>query len=68
MNNDYWLVNFTTLGFQNLKFSSIQRGSSDFKAQYRIGNAGAWTDLTTIKALTDWVEWRSIKFDLASSL
>jgi uncharacterized protein YjdB len=59
MNNDYWLVNFTTLGFQNLKFSSIQRGSgsgpSDFKAQYRLGNAGVWIDLTTIKALTDWV-------------
>ena len=27
MNNDYWIVNFTTLGYQNLKFSSIQRGS-----------------------------------------
>ena len=59
MNNDYWLVNFTTLGYKNLKFSSIQRGSgsgpSDFKVQYRIGNVGTWTDLTTIKALTDWV-------------
>jgi hypothetical protein len=59
MNNDYWLVNFTTLGYQNLKFASILRGSgfgpSDFKAQYRIGNTGAWTDLITIKALTDWV-------------
>ncbi|MES2518413.1 MAG: Ig-like domain-containing protein, partial [Bacteroidota bacterium] len=59
MNNDYWLINFTTLGFQNLKISSIQRGSgvgpSDFKIQYRIGNTGIWTDLTTVKALTDWV-------------
>jgi uncharacterized protein YjdB len=59
MNNDYWLVNFTTLGYQNLKFSSIQRGSgtgpSDFKLQYRIGIGSVWTDLQTIKALTDWV-------------
>ena len=57
-NLTYWMVNFTTTGYNNLKFSSIQRGGStgprDFKIQYRIGNAGAWTDLSSVTVATDW--------------
>lgn len=58
MNNDYWLVSFNTVGFNNLKFSSIQRGSgvgpSEYMIQYRIGTSGSWLNLTPVKALTDW--------------
>ena len=54
----YWLINFTTTGYNNLKFSSIQRGGStgprDFKIQYRIGNTSTWTDLWVVTVATDW--------------
>ena len=54
----YWLINFTTTGYNNLKFSSLQRAGStgprDFMVQYRIGNAGTWTDLSVVTVATDW--------------
>ena len=59
-NTKYWLIKFTTLGYYNLKFSSIQRGNGegtrDFAVQYRIGNAGVWTNFATVKDSTDWVK------------
>jgi hypothetical protein len=45
----YWEVNFTTLGFYNIRISSKQRGSNtaprDFKLQYKIGLSGTYTDV-----------------------
>lgn len=45
----YWEVNFTTEDFYNLKVSSIQRSESmgplHFKLQYKIGEAGTYTDI-----------------------
>ncbi len=47
--NKYWVVEFTTSKHENLNLSSVQRssntGPADFKAQYRIGNTGDWTDV-----------------------
>ena len=60
VNTKYWLINFTTTGYNNLKLSSIQRASGGgpayFVVQYRIGNAGVWTNLTSVVDSTDWVK------------
>jgi hypothetical protein len=44
----YWIVEFSTVGFENLKVSSAQRstnnGPKDFKLRYRIGT-GLWIDV-----------------------
>ncbi len=59
-NTKYWLINFTTSGYYNLKFSSIQRGNSsgtrDYAVQYRVGNASTWTTFATVKDSTDWIK------------
>ncbi len=59
-NTKYWLINFTTSGYNNLKFSSTQRGNSngtrDYAVQYRISNAGTWTTFVTVKDSTDWTK------------
>ncbi len=45
----YWQVSFNASGMANMRVSSVQRSSNtgpkDFKLQYRIGAAGAWTDV-----------------------
>ncbi len=45
-----WEVNFATTGYHNIRVSSKQRSSSsgpkNFKLQYRVGNTGAYTDVT----------------------
>lgn len=57
-----WVVNLTTLGYDNIKISSKMQsggnnpGPRDYKVQYRIGTAGTWTDApgTTIVTANDW--------------
>lgn len=48
-NSLHWLVEVSTVGYSNLKISSVQRSSDlgprDFKLQYRIGTDGTWTDV-----------------------
>lgn len=50
MDTKYWLIEFTTSGYQDITLSSRQRSSNtgpvDFKTQYRIGTAGTWTDIS----------------------
>ena len=49
MNTKYYQIEFTTGGYKDITLSSKQRSSStapkDFKAQYKIGTTGAWTDI-----------------------
>ena len=46
----YWQVDVNTTGASNITVSSLQGSSStgpkDFKLQYKVGAAGAWTDVT----------------------
>lgn len=46
----YWEMQVNTTGYFNLEFSSKQRSSStgprDFRVEYKIGAAGAWTAVT----------------------
>lgn len=47
--NEWWEVEFTTIGFYNITIQSKQSGFSnktprDFKIQYKIGAGGIWTD------------------------
>ncbi len=50
-----WQIEFNTFGLVNLEVASKQRssptGPRDFKIQYRIGAAGAWTDVTGATAI-----------------
>lgn len=61
INTKFWLIDFTTIGYQNLTISSYQRSSStgpkDFKIQYKIGESGTWNDVTSgnIVVATDFV-------------
>jgi len=59
INTKYWKINFTTLGYENINFSSIQRASGfgprDFVIQYRVGNEGPWSDLANIVDGPNWV-------------
>jgi len=47
----YWQVEISTTGYDNLTLSSRQQagggnpGPRDFKAQYKVGIAGTWTDI-----------------------
>ena len=56
----YWQVEFATTGYDTLKLSSKQRGSStgpkDFKVEYSIDSGANWgsVPLSTITATTDW--------------
>ncbi|GAB4446368.1 MAG: hypothetical protein Fur0028_00770 [Bacteroidales bacterium] len=56
----YWRIDFTTIGYKEIKFSSKQRSSStgprDFKVQYMLNNDGNWLDLqgTTIACADNW--------------
>jgi hypothetical protein len=47
-NAKFWQIDIATLGYSNLKLSSVQRSSNtgpkDFKVQYKIGS-GSWTDV-----------------------
>ncbi|MXN92458.1 T9SS sorting signal type C domain-containing protein [Flavobacterium sp. Sd200] len=49
MNTKYWEVEFSTTGYSSLTLSSAQRSSAtgprDFKAQYKVGSTGTWTDI-----------------------
>ena len=60
VNTKYWIINFTTTGYNNLKLSSVQRASEngprDFVVQYRIGNAGVWTNIISVVDATDWIK------------
>lgn len=51
MNTKYWLISFTTVGYENITLSSKQRSSNtgprDFKAQYSIDNV-TWHDIANI--------------------
>lgn len=55
----YWQVNFSTIGYENIRFSSQQRSSNtgpkDFKVQYKIGSSGIWNDVTgaTVSVIND---------------
>jgi hypothetical protein len=44
-----WQININTIGYTSVKLFSRQRSSNtgprDFKVQYKIGNAGIWTDV-----------------------
>ncbi|MGQ9847243.1 MAG: DUF5018 domain-containing protein, partial [Bacteroidales bacterium] len=48
-NTKYWRVDFTTQGYEMIRFSSKQRSSSygprDFKVQYMINNDNNWLDV-----------------------
>lgn len=56
----YWTVNFTTSGYQNIKFWSKQSASGNtgprnFKVQYSL-NGSTWTDVSgaTVTCATNW--------------
>ncbi len=55
-----WKVDFTTLGYKDISFSSKQRSSSTgpkhFKVQYMLNNNGNWIDLpgTSIITADNW--------------
>ncbi len=59
-NTKYWKVDFTTLGYKDISFSSKQRSSSTgpkhFKVQYMLNNNGNWIDLpgTSIITADNW--------------
>ena len=59
-NTKYWIVNFATTGYYSLLLSSALRangyGPQDFTLQYRVGNAGAWANLVTVKDSIDWIK------------
>ncbi len=50
LDTKYWVIEFTTNGYEQITLSSRQRSSStgpaNFKAQYKVGTAGTWTDIT----------------------
>ncbi|MBI4649686.1 MAG: fibronectin type III domain-containing protein, partial [Bacteroidia bacterium] len=52
----YWQIEFVTTNYNTLKFSSKQRSSAtgprDFKAQYKVGAGGTWTDITGATSIT----------------
>lgn len=61
INPKFWQIEFSTLGYNQLKLFSVQRssptGPRDFKAQYKVGEDGTWTDIpgaTTITLANDW--------------
>lgn len=45
-NNKFWMIQISTLGYGDLKMTSVQRstntGPRDFQLQYRIGTSGNW--------------------------
>jgi len=51
----YWQITTSTTGFEELKLSSIQRGSAtgprDFKVQYSIDDGSTWTDVPGVSLL-----------------
>jgi PKD repeat protein len=54
-NTKYWQIELTTQGCTHLQLSSAQRSSGtaprDFKAQYRVGDAGIWADIPGATAI-----------------
>ncbi len=59
-NSKYWTVNFTTSGYENIKFWSKQSGSGNrsprnFKVEYSLNNS-TWTDVSgaTVVCGTNW--------------
>jgi hypothetical protein len=61
INTKYWEIEFNTIGYQNILLSSKQKSSAtgpkDFKAQYRIGTTGIWTDISggIVTVANDWL-------------
>ncbi len=53
-----WIIEFSSTNFTSLTLSSKQQsggtnaGPRDFKAQYRIGAGGIWTDITGATSIT----------------
>lgn len=62
MDTKYWIVEFSTEGYENLTISSKQSsggndpGPKDFKVQYSLEESGLWVDLTgsEITVENDW--------------
>jgi hypothetical protein len=56
----YWLVNFKTTGYGNLKLYSKQQGGGnnpgprDFKVQYKLSGSNTWVDLTAVTCANNW--------------
>ncbi|MBS4013731.1 MAG: Ig-like domain-containing protein [Bacteroidetes bacterium] len=48
LDSKYWIVEFSTVGHENLTLNSVQQSSNtgprDFKVQYKVGS-GEWTDI-----------------------
>jgi hypothetical protein len=61
-NLKYWQIELNTAGYENLKLSSKQTagganpGPRDWKAQYKLGTSGSWTDIpnTTLINANNW--------------
>ena len=55
-NSKYWEIEFSTTGYYNTRFSSLQRSSNtgpkNFKVQFKIGAVGTWTDFTSSTSVT----------------
>ncbi|MEI7596789.1 MAG: DUF5018 domain-containing protein [Bacteroidota bacterium] len=67
-NAKYWMANFSTVGYKDLKVYSKQnsssRGPKNFKLQYRIGTTGVWADVPN-SAIVVGANWTSgLLFDL----
>ena len=57
-NPKYWTVNFTTRGYQNIKFWSKQSGAANrspknFNVQYSLDGT-TWTNVTTVTCARNW--------------
>ena len=65
----YWLINFISTGYSNLKLSSTQRSSNtgpkDWKIQYDAGSG--WTDLTTVTVSTSSAWYGVTQYSLPSA-
>ena len=59
----YWEINFSTIGYINIKVSSKQRssptGPRDFKVQYKVGLSGIYADLSGATSIRDSDSWTS---------
>lgn len=62
VNLKYWQIEINSTGYENLKLSSKQTagganpGPRDWKAQYKLGTSGTWTDIpnTTLTNANNW--------------
>lgn len=55
--NKYWQIDFSSLGYWNIKVSSRLRssptGPANFKVQYKVGSSGVWMNISTLPSLAD---------------